>query len=57
MRQDPFGQGNNGQSQGAPRRRGLFGNVRWWILLAFAGYAAYYWFSNQVVDPFTGEKR
>ena len=56
MRQDPFGQERNGQPQGAPRRRGLFGNVRWWILLAFAGYAAYYWFSNQVVDPFTGEK-
>ena len=56
MRNDPFGQGRYEQQQGAPRRRGLFGNVRWWILLAFAGYAAYYWFSNQVVDPYTGEK-
>lgn len=55
MRNDPFGQGQYGQG-GAPRRRGLFGNVRWLILLAFAGYAAFYWFSNRVVDPYTGEK-
>jgi predicted Zn-dependent protease len=54
MSSDPFGQGR--RQQGAPRGRGLFGNVRWWVLLAFAGYAAYYWFSNQVVDPYTGEK-
>ncbi|WP_411832265.1 M48 family metallopeptidase [Pseudoxanthomonas mexicana] len=26
------------------------------MLLAFAGYAAFYWFSNRVVDPYTGEK-
>ena len=56
MRNDPFGQGGQQQQQGRARRPGLFGNVRWWILLAFAGYAAYYWFSNQVVDPYTGEK-
>ena len=56
MRQDPFGQQRQQQQQGRARRPGLFGNVRWWILLAFAGYAAYYWFSNQVVDPYTGEK-
>ena len=57
MRQDPFGQQRQQQQQqGRVRRPGLFGNVRWWILLAFAGYAAYYWFSNQVVDPYTGEK-
>ena len=56
MRQDPFGQQGQQQQQGRVRRPGLFGNVRWWILLAFAGYAAYYWFSNQVVDPYTGEK-
>ena len=54
MRIDPFG--NRGQQQGG-RRRGLgLGGVRWWILLLFAGYAAYYWFSNQTVDPYTGEK-
>ncbi len=54
MRQDPFGRG--GQQNQAPQRRSPLGNVRWWILLAFAGYAAFYWFSNQVVDPYTGEK-
>ncbi len=43
------------QADGAPmRRRG--GGIRWWVLLAFAGYAAYYWFSNQSVDPVTGTK-
>ncbi|HEY5970363.1 MAG TPA: M48 family metallopeptidase [Pseudoxanthomonas sp.] len=56
MRNDPFGQGRYEQQQGEPRRRGLFGNVRWWVLLAFAGYAAFYWFSNRVEDPYTGEK-
>ena len=35
MRNDPFGQGQYEQG-GAPRRRGLFGNVRWLILLGFA---------------------
>lgn len=49
MRQDPLG---NGQ-QGAPRRR--IGGLRIWVLLAFAGYAAFYWFSNRSVDPYTGE--
>ena len=54
MRIDPFG---NRAQEGGPQRRGFgFGGVRWWILLAFAGYAAYYWFSNQTVDPYTGEK-
>ncbi|MDQ2703189.1 MAG: M48 family metallopeptidase [Pseudomonadota bacterium] len=46
MRQDPTGNGR------APRRRG---GLRWWILLAFAGYAAWYWVSNRSVDPYTGE--
>ena len=46
MRQDPMGNGR------APRRRG---GMRWWILIAFAGYAAYYWISNRSVDPYTGE--
>ncbi|MFG6108954.1 M48 family metallopeptidase [Stenotrophomonas nematodicola] len=51
MRNDPFG----GQQQGRARRPGMFGNIRWWVLLAFAGYAAFYWFSNRAVDPYTGE--
>ena len=55
MRNDPFGQGRYEQQQGAPRRRGLFGNVRWWILIAFAGYAAFSWFSSKQTDPYTGE--
>lgn len=49
MRQNPLGQ------RPSARRRG-FGGIRWWVLLLFAGYAAYYWFSNQTVDPYTGEK-
>ena len=49
MRQDPLG---NGQ-QGAPRRR--VGGLRIWVLVLFAGYAAFYWFSNRSVDPYTGE--
>src|SRR5687768_12674426 len=54
MNSDPFG---NRAQEGAPRRRGIgMGGMRLWILLAFAGYAAYYWFSNQTVDPYTGEK-
>ena len=36
-------------------RRG-FGGVRWWILLLFAGYAAWSWFGSAKVDPYTGEK-
>jgi predicted Zn-dependent protease len=50
MRQDPFGN----QGQGAPRRRG-FGGLRLWVLLLFAGYAVFYWFSNRSTDPYTGE--
>jgi len=51
MRQDPFG--NQGQG-GTPRRRRT-GGLRWWVLLLFAGYAAWYWFSNRSTDPYTGE--
>ena len=48
---DPYG------NQATPRRRGFgFGGIRWWVLLLFAGYAAYYWVSNRVDDPLTGEK-
>lgn len=36
-----------------PRRPG---GIRWWVLLLFAGYAAWYWFSNRTTDPYTGEK-
>lgn len=35
------------------RRRG--GGLRIWVLVAFIAYGAWYWFSNQSVDPVTGE--
>ena len=50
MRQDPLGGRRDPQGR---RRRGF--NPRFLILLLFAGYGAYYWFSNQSVDPYTGE--
>jgi len=54
MRQDPFG---NTADQGGVRRRGIGGGgLRLWVLLLFAGYGAYYWFSNRSTDPLTGEK-
>ncbi len=31
------------------------GGLRIWVLLLFAGYAAYYWFSNRSIDPLTGQ--
>ncbi|MFP7721867.1 M48 family metallopeptidase [Lysobacter sp. A3-1-A15] len=43
------------QASAGGRRRG-FGGMRWWILLLFAGYAAWSWFGNAEVDPYTGEK-
>ncbi|NUS38669.1 MAG: M48 family metallopeptidase [Lysobacter sp.] len=46
MRQDPFGNTS----------RIGFGGLRLWVLLLFAGYAAFYWFSNRSTDPLTGEK-
>ncbi len=52
MRNDPFSRSPQG-----PQRRGLFGNIRWWVLLLAAGYAVFYWFSNRTVDPYTGEAR
>ncbi len=52
MRQNLFG---NQQQGGGQRRRGGI-NPRFIILLLFAGYAAYYWFSNRTEDPYTGEK-
>ncbi|MBB1471569.1 MULTISPECIES: M48 family metallopeptidase [unclassified Luteimonas] len=51
MRQDPLGRQQ--QRQSSPRR-GF--NPRILILIAFLGYGAYYYFSNQTVDPVTGEK-
>jgi predicted Zn-dependent protease len=51
MRIDPIG----GTSQGGGQRRG-FGGIRWWVLLLFAGYAAWQWFGSAKVDPYTGEK-
>ena len=39
------------QGPSAPRRRGGF---RWWVLILFGLYAAYYWFSNQQDAAFTG---
>jgi metalloendopeptidase OMA1, mitochondrial len=48
VRQNPFG--NQGRT-----RRGV-GGLRLWVLLLFAGYAAYYWISNRSTDPLTGEK-
>lgn len=49
MRQDPFG-----NQQPRSGRRGM--GIRWWVLLLFAGYGIYYYFSNRTVDPYTGEK-
>ena len=37
-------------------RRGPLGGVRWLVLLGFAFYAGFYWFSNRSEDPYTGEK-
>ena len=48
MRQDPFG------NQGSVRRG--FGGMRIWILVLFAIYGGYYWFSNRTTDALTGEK-
>ncbi|WP_449466467.1 M48 family metallopeptidase [Stenotrophomonas humi] len=53
MRQDPFG---NQRAGGQRRGGGLFGNVRWIILLGFAAYGGCYYFGNRTVDPYTGEK-
>ena len=46
MRQEPF----------ANRSRIGFGGLRLWVLLLFAAYGAFYWFSNRSTDPLTGEK-
>ena len=51
MRRDPFAGRYRQQPSGT--RRGI--NPRFIILLLFAGYGAWYWFSNQSVDAVTGE--
>jgi len=48
MNQDPFG-----NRSGA--RRGI-GGLRIWVLVLFAIYGGYYWFSNRSTDALTGEK-
>lgn len=53
MRQDPFGRGDRRQTTRGPGRR--FGGMRIIIVLLFAAYGAYYYFSNRSVDPVTGE--
>lgn len=50
MRVDPFGQSQFG---GGGARRG---GIRWWVILLFAGYAAWSWFGSQKTDPYTGGK-
>jgi predicted Zn-dependent protease len=50
MRADPFG-----NTQQGGRRRGFGFNPRLIILVLFAIYGVYYYFSNQTLDPVTGE--
>ena len=42
-----------GSADGRPSRGG---GIRWWVLLLFAGYAAWSWFGNAKTDPYTGSK-
>lgn len=51
MRRNPFGSRRDEPGT----RRGFRINPRILIVLAFLGYGAYYYFSNQSVDPVTGE--
>ena len=51
MRQDP-----SQSPYGQPRRRGFGFSPRLLIIVAFAAYGLYYYFSNRSVDPYTGEK-
>lgn len=39
--------------QGHARRRG--GGIKWWVLVAFAAFAAWRWFGSAETDPYTGE--
>lgn len=47
----PYQQPGSGQT----RRRGFRFNPRLLILVLFAAYGVYYYFSNRTVDPYTGE--
>ena len=40
-------------ADGQPRRGG---GIHWWVLILFAGYAAWSWFGNAKTDPYTGTK-
>src|SRR5688572_6302375 len=52
MRVDPVG----GTQQQSGRRRGFgLGGIRWWILILFAGYAAWSWFGSAETDPYTAD--
>ena len=48
MNTNPLG---NRPARGQRRRVG----VRWWILVAFAAFAAWQWFGSAETDPYTGE--
>ncbi|MGY0619131.1 M48 family metallopeptidase [Lysobacter sp. A378] len=45
--------GSRRRTAPAGKRRG--GGIRWWILLLFAGYAAWQWFGSAQTDPYTGQ--
>ncbi|MFC0677623.1 M48 family metallopeptidase [Lysobacter korlensis] len=55
MRVDPM----RGARRAGRRGPGLggrgVGGIRWWVLLLFAGYAAWNWFGSAETDPYTGE--
>lgn len=51
MKVDPFGSSRRRESG----RRGSGFGIRWWMLILFAGYAAWSWFGSAKVDPYTGE--
>ncbi|MET0289514.1 MAG: M48 family metalloprotease [Pseudoxanthomonas sp.] len=55
MRQSPFGSRAVDRPQRRAGGRGLFGNVRWLVLIGFAIYAAISWFGGRQTDPYTGE--
>ncbi|RXR07084.1 M48 family metallopeptidase [Pseudoxanthomonas composti] len=55
MRQSPFGGRAMGPSQPRGRGGGLFGSVRWLVLIGFAIYAAISWFGGRQTDPYTGQ--
>lgn len=50
MRVEPM----RGMRRGRARGPGM-GGIRWWVLLLFAGYAAWNWFGSAETDPYTGE--